>query len=131
MKLQGTQPVSAYVVTDYVSKICFPCQVILPHKTESYCTMSDPCELMKPGAGTKFFYKIEHTLKWASMLFEKEFIYDVERAKEYLLDPGGFLEKFSVRNRSDAVSYLSYVARKPVFGVSNRVRHKPSCITTV
>ena len=104
--------------------------MILPHKTESYCTMSDPCELMKPGAGLKFFYKIEHTLKWASMFFEKEFVNNIEQAKEYLLDPGGFLEKFSVRNRFDAVSYLNYVTRKHVFRVSNRVPHKLSCTTT-
>ena len=89
---------------NYVSKSFFPCQVILPHKTESYCSMSDPCELMKPGAGTKFFYKIEHTLMWAKMLFEKEFVYTIERANEYLLDPGGFLEKFSLRNKYEAVS---------------------------
>ena len=28
------------------------------------------------------------------------------------------------------ILYLSLVVRKPVFGVSDRVRHKPGCIVT-
>ena len=68
--------------------------------------MSDPWELqIKPGEGTKYFYKIEHTLIWAQMLFEREFCDEIKRAKEYMIDPGGFL--FSVENRFDAVSYCN------------------------
>ena len=31
---------------------------------------------------------------------------------------------------NNCVTYLSLVVRKPVFGVSDQVRHKPGCATT-
>lgn len=50
-------------------------QVVLPHRTESYGSSTDPAEPSIPVCTLKSFpYSIEHTLQWARDSFEGEFV---------------------------------------------------------
>ena len=40
------------------------------------------------------------------------------------------IRTFHIQKVSNTVDHLSLVVRKPVFGVSDEVRHKPGCLDT-
>ena len=67
--------------------------------------MTDPpSDKMKPGDGTKYFWKIEHTLMWARILFDREFSDSAKTAKQFMIDPGGFEESLADKYRTTIVS---------------------------
>ena len=42
----------------------------------------------------------------------------------------GWFVSYVVRNPDERFLQMSHVTRKPVFGVSDQVQHKPGCTTT-
>ncbi|CAF1005199.1 unnamed protein product, partial [Didymodactylos carnosus] len=88
-------------------------QVVVPFLTESYSSVTDPSESTVSISTLKHFpFFTEHTIQWASQLFENTFFYPTRSAQDYQKDPKAFLErieKYSIYQKKEEIENVLHI----------------------